>query len=415
MKAIGYTAVFFILEFDVQELSPFLQHVESTFSQGALQRLVLSRHEGEDKELQRVIFRPVTLKGQQVLSALYERKTFDITKNFDIAEALEYLTAKLGIEFKSALLQTTEEEWQLSFSKKNKVLQNRTKLKNTTTTVIATTHNREKHRFVEQSRAYLQALGITDVHGQVVPAMSRKWKQINKFVEILAKAIRETALQDRQEVHVADFGSGKAYLTFAVHDYLQQLGMQAKVTGVELRPALVDLCNEIAAKLALTGLHFEQGDVQHFQARGVNVMIALHACDTATDYAIHMGIRTGAEIIMCSPCCHKQIRPQLQSPEVLSPLLQHGIHLGQEAEMLTDGIRALLLEAHGYDTQVFEFISLEHTSKNKMILAQKRRKAKDNTAVLKQIEALKAFYGISNHCLQQLLAESAAVDVNLQP
>ena len=146
--------------------------------------------------------------------------------------------------------------------------------------------------------------------------------------------------------------------------------------------------------------------MQHFQARGVNVMIALHACDTATDYAIHMGIRTGAEIIMCSPCCHKQIRPQLQSPTVLSPLLQHGIHLGQEAEMLTDGIRALLLEAHGYDTQVFEFISLEHTSKNKMILAQKRSKAKDNRVVLEQIQALKAFYGITDHCLEQLLAES---------
>ncbi len=389
------------------ELSPFLQHLEAAFNNGELQRLVLSRYEGDDKELQRVILRPVALKGQTQLTALFEKKTFDITKNFDIAEVIEMLNVKLGVEFKSALLQSSGEEWQLSFSKKNKLLQNRTKLKTAAPMAVATAHNREKQRFVEQSRAYLQALGITDANGQVVPSMSKKWKQINKFVEILAKAIRETGLQERQEVHVADFGSGKAYLTFAVHDFLQQLGMHAQVTGVELRPALVDLCNETATKLALNGLRFEQGDVQHFQARGVNVMIALHACDTATDYAIHMGIRTGAEIIMCSPCCHKQIRPQLQSPAVLSPLLQHGIHLGQEAEMLTDGIRALLLEAEGYDTQVFEFISLEHTSKNKMILAQKRRKVKDNSAVLKQVEALKAFYGITDHCLEQLLAASA--------
>ncbi len=389
------------------ELSPFIQQLQSTFAKGELQRLVLSRHEGEDKELERIIFRPVSLKGQTVLSGLFERKTFDITKNFDIAEALEFFSDKFGTDFKSALLQTSTEEWQLSVSKKNKLLQNRTKMKSAAVSV-ATAHNREKHRFVEQSRAYLHALGITDSNGQIVPAMSRKWKQINKFVEILAKAIRETGLQERHEVHVADFGSGKAYLTFAVHDYLQQLGITAQVTGVELREALVELCNETAAKLALTGLRFEQGDVQHFQARGVNVMIALHACDTATDYAIHMGIRTGAEIIMCSPCCHKQIRPQLQSPAVLSPLLQHGIHLGQEAEMLTDGIRALLLEAHGYDTQVFEFISLEHTSKNKMILAQKRRKVKDSSRVLEQIQALKAFYGITQHCLEELLAESAA-------
>jgi len=109
---------------------------------------------------------------------------------------------------------------------------------------------------------------------------------------------------------------------------------------------------------------------------------------------------------MCSPCCHKQIRPQLKSPALLAPVLQHGIHLGQEAEMITDGLRALMLEANGYDTQVFEFISLEHTSKNKMILAQKRKHEKDNTEILAQIASIKDFYGIEEHCLEKLLEES---------
>ena len=154
-------------------------------------------------------------------------------------------------------------------------------------------------------------------------------------------------------------------------------------------------------------IKFEQGDVQHFAAQEINVMIALHACDTATDYAIHMGIRSGADIIMCSPCCHKQLRPQLKSPATLAPLLQHGIHLGQEAEMLTDGLRALLLEAHGYDTKVFEFISLEHTSKNKMILAQKRKQHRDNSEVLQQIADIKRFYGIQEQCLERLLQADA--------
>ena len=107
----------------------------------------------------------------------------------------------------------------------------------------------------------------------------------------------------------------------------------------------------------------------------LDVMIALHACDIATDYAIHTGMRAGASIIMCSPCCHKQIRPQMQSPHPLQPMLQHGLHLGQQAEMVTDGLRALLLEACGYETQVFEFVSLDHTNKNKMILAVKRARA----------------------------------------
>lgn len=191
---------------------------------------------------------------------------------------------------------------------------------------------------------------------------------------------------------------------FALHDYLvNTLALDAQIIGVELRQPLVDLCNNTAARLQLHGLRFEQGDVQHYQTTGLDVMIALHACDTATDYAIHMGIRANADIIVCSPCCHKQIRPQLQMPPVLKPMLSHGIHLGQEAEMLTDSLRALLLEANGYDTQVFEFVALEHTSKNKMILASKRKQSRDNHAVLQQIADIKQFYGIREHCLESLL------------
>jgi len=139
-----------------------------------------------------------------------------------------------------------------------------------------------------------------------------------------------------------------------------------------------------------------------------DVMIALHACDVATDYAIHYGIRANAAIIMCSPCCHKQIRPQMHSPELFKPMLQYGVHMGQQAEMVTDSLRALFLEAHGYTTKVFEFISLDHTNKNKMILAVKKgnNKTKENPDLLEQIADIKAFYGIKEHCLETLLADS---------
>ena len=133
------------------------------------------------------------------------------------------------------------------------------------------------------------------------------------------------------------------------------------------------------------------------------MLIALHACDTATDDAMHLGVRSGASIIMCAPCCHKEVRPQLLSPHPLRPILRHGIHLGQEAEMITDGLRALLLEGSGYDTQIFEFISLEHTSKNKMILAVKRSVPRDAARVLAQVRELKAFYGIREQRLESLL------------
>lgn len=394
----------------VSDLTSFIAVCQQTASNGALQRLVLSKYKGAEEELTRVVIRPVEIKAQTLLSFLYEYRTNHVTKNLAVDDAMAQLQQWLGSDFHNAHMITDEWEIQLSFSKKGKVLINKNRNKNLpaagdkATAQIELTHNRTKLRYVEQDRPYLRELGITDANGQIIPAMSRKWKQINKFIEVLSTAIQQTGLDKHSELHIADFGSGKAYLTFAVHDYLiTNLGVKTQVTGVELRQGLVDLCNQTAQKLSLAGIKFEQGDVQHFSAQGINIMIALHACDTATDYALNMGIRTGAEIIMCSPCCHKQIRPQLKSPALLAPVLQHGIHLGQEAEMITDGLRALLLEAHGYDTKVFEFISLEHTSKNKMILAQKRKVARDNTEVLQQIADIKAFYGIQEHCLETLL------------
>jgi len=259
---------------------------------------------------------------------------------------------------------------------------------------------------------------VTNARHELVPAMARKWKQINKFVEVMSHALESAGIGATAPLNIVDFGAGKGYLTFALHDWLRRQAAGAPraldVVGVELRPDLVTLCNDAIAKCRLEGLRFEGGDVSSFVPERLDVMIALHACDTATDHALHTGIRAGASIIMCSPCCHKQIRPQMQMPSLLKPMLQHGIHLGQQAEMVTDGLRALLLEAHGYDAQVFEFVALEHTSKNKMILAVRRQGAQDTPQarrrrddVLAQVAELKRFYGIREHCLETLLAEPA--------
>jgi hypothetical protein len=390
-------------------LAGFIRQFLDAFSQNQLLRLVLSRYEGNQSELNRIQIRPILLKSGTQLSVLFENKTFDQTKNFSPEELTPLLTQWLTTEFKAALLECNGSETQLTVSKKGKVLSN-TRKTGTAAAAPLQSHNREKQRFIDSQAPFLRELGIAGSDGQIAPTMQKKWKQINKFIEIFARALKEAGLLEHKSLTIADFGSGKAYLTFAVAHYLQQLALPATVIGVELRQSLVDLCNTTAARLNQPGIRFEQGDVQHYQSTGLDVMIALHACDTATDHAIHMGIRAGASVIMCSPCCHKEIRPQLQSPAVLSPLLQHGIHLGQEAEMLTDGIRALLLEAYGYDTQVFEFIALEHTSKNKMILAVKRPGPvvpARQLAVLAQISALKQFYGINRHCLESLLAEGA--------
>lgn len=391
----------------------FMGMLAQAQAEGRLLKVVLAHHQGQEPQLQRVIIRPVLLRGEPQWSFVYRYQTRDITKNLPVPEGLETLHTLLGHAFRNAHLHTPQQEVQLAFSKKGKATvrigQASAPAHDAATATPSQGHNREKQRFLALSRPFLHELGVTDAQGQLVPAMSRKWKQINKFVEVFSHALAASPLADAEQIKVVDFGSGKGYLTFAIHDWLRHgRGVQAQVTGVELREDLVKLCQGVIDRLGLQGMDYEQGDVRDYQPEGLNVMIALHACDVATDHAIHLGVRAGADIIMCSPCCHKQIRPQLLSPHPLRPILQHGIHLGQEAEMLTDGLRALLLEAAGYDTQVFEFISLEHTNKNKMILAVKRAEAGNPDAVLAQISEIKAFYGIREHCLETLLGLAPA-------
>ena len=426
-----------VTEFNAPHLARFADLLRQAEASGRLQQLLLVAYQGGVHDidelganLQRVMVRPVQLRDQPHLSFLLRFPTKDITKNLSVPDALALLAAWFAHgAFRNAHLHTPTEEVQLAFSKKGKASVRVGKPSNAADTrparsadlaapgtpaaVAAPTpltsgHNRDKHRFLDPSRPFLHELGVTDARGQVLPTMSRKWKQINKFIEVFAVALARSPLgqtpRDQAPIHVVDFGSGKGYLTFAIHDWLRHtMQRDAHVTGVELRDELVRLCQRVIGKLQLAGMDYEQGDVRDYHPAALNVMIALHACDVATDYAIHLGVRAGADIIMCSPCCHKQIRPQLLSPSPLRPILQHGIHLGQEAEMLTDGLRALLLEAAGYDTQVFEFISLEHTNKNKMILAVKRAKATSSEEVVRQIQDIKAFYGIQEQCLEQLL------------
>jgi SAM-dependent methyltransferase len=351
----------------------------------------------------------LTLQGEPCLSFVHRYKTRDLTTNLALDQGLAAVRDALDEGFEHAHLLTQDQDIQLARSKKGKWLLRHGKAAHAPAAEPA--HDREKQRYVDLSRPFLAELGVTDAQHKLIPALARKWKQINKFVEIFDHALTAAALPPQSPVRVVDFGCGKAYLTFAVHDHLvHTLARPAQVTGVELRADLIAFCNGVAQRLALAGLAFAQGDIATYAPGAIDVMIALHACDTATDQAIYRGIRAGAKVILCSPCCHKQLRPQLLSPHPLRPLLQHGIHLGQEAEMVTDSLRALLLEAEGYETQVFEFVSLAHTSKNKMILAVKRAAAPRRAELLRQIAEIKAFYGIREHCLETLLNGAAATE-----
>lgn len=381
----------------------FFSLLEGSLAEHSFVKLMLGRYRGRQPDLVGVTVRRLSLRDEEHLSFVHRHATRDLTTNLPLAQALTTLRAEVGQDFAHAHLLTTTQDIQLSVSKKGKLLLRCGKV--APTAAPAAAHDRAKHRYLELDRPFLAALGVTDAEQRLVPAMARKWKQINKFVEIFDHALGAAGLPADRPLRVVDFGCGKAYLTFAVHDHLcHAQGRPAEVVGVELREDLVAFCNRTVGQLGLDGITFEAGDVRSRAPGPIDVMIALHACDVATDYAIHAGIEGGARVILCSPCCHKQLRPQMHSPQLLRPMLRHGIHLGQEAEMVTDSLRALLLESQGYDTQVFEFVSLEHTSKNKMILAVKRAAPRPADETLRQIRDIKAFYGIREQCLESLLA-----------
>ncbi|MCX5864941.1 MAG: SAM-dependent methyltransferase [Deltaproteobacteria bacterium] len=380
----------------------FFSLLEDCLAGNTFVKLVLGKYHGAEPGLDRVFVRRLTLKEGECLSFLYRYQTKDVTKNLPLAAGIAFIRDVFGTAFNNVHLQTVTEDLQLSVNKKGKCTLQRGKAVGRSITPHE--HDREKERFLDLATPFLRELGVTSQQYQLLPSMSRKWKQINKFIEVLDHAIMASKLKEKERLRVVDFGSGKGYLTFAMEEYLRAgLGLKPTVTGVELREDLVTLCTKAARKLKLNGLTFAQGDIRSFPPESIDIMIALHACDMATDYAIHLGIRSGAGIIMCAPCCHKQIRPQMTSPALLKPMLKHGIHMGQEAEMVTDSLRALLLEASGYETQIFEFVSLEHTSKNKMILGVKGGDLRKKAELLGQIREIKEFYGIREHCLETLL------------
>lgn len=443
-------------------LSPtgqWLALLREALADGSFLRLVLAKPRGggaQDGPL-KVSARLLQLKDQVVFSVVETWPTRDLTRHLPIDAAPGVVGDGLASRFNHAHLFTAGEDIQLLVGKRGRQTLLRDKRRSVgngngakadptdgfaeaptvgrdgtgpghaaATAPALAAHDRVKRRPIAFDRPYLQCLGVTDAQHRLVPAMARKWKQINKFVEVLDHALSETSLAGRavdgSPIEVLDFGSGKGYLTFATHDHLRHtLGLDVKVSGVDLKADMIALCNRAAAQVGAEGLVFELGDVASRAPQRADVMIALHACDTATDHAIHAGLRAGAAIIMCSPCCHKELRPQLLSPHPLRPILKHGVHLGQQAEMLTDGLRALLLEACGYDTQVFEFISPEQTSKNKMILAVKRETAGGRAGpeaaatIWQQVAELKAFYGIQAQCLERLLQADRAAAASGDP
>ncbi len=389
------------------QLQQILTTIQESFTNNTFAKLSLGNYKGGEPNLKNIRIKRTIIKRKDKLSFTYRFKTRDMVKNYDFEEGLQLVEEMVKMDgFRVMTLFTVDFDLQLVGNKKGKW--GLRKQKATTTELPSLQHDRQKNRKIEASnKPYLQALRITDASGKVYKAAQNKYRQINHYIEILSSLLKE--LPQNEEINVVDMGAGKGYLTFALYDYLNQvLKKKAKVTGVEYRKDLVDLCNRIAADAGFDGLQFEEGTIEDYQNDAIDVLIALHACDTATDDAIAKGIRGNADLIVVAPCCHKQIRREMEKHKAkneLDFLTQHGIFLERQAEMVTDGIRALILNYFGYSTKVFEFISDAHTPKNVLVVGVKKRNSGvDKKKVLKKIEESKAFFGISYHHLERVMA-----------
>ncbi len=385
----------------------FLRVLHDSASHGTLVKLTLGRYHGSDGTLRNLYVRPVMLHAGPHWSFVWRHATRDVTKNHLPAEGLAEIRHLIGGDFGTAHLFTTTQDAQLEFPPDGQAWLK--VIPHETTAPPSAQHDRQKTRSVVSSAPWLQGLGVTASNGMVREGMSAKFRQINRFIELLAPLLQEAPLPVDRPVEVADMGCGKGYLTFAVWQHLHDTARApAHIRGIELRPELVELCNRTARAGDCHGLDFAAGTIADATVDPIDVLIALHACDTATDDAIARGIAAHAALIVVAPCCHKELSPQFTAPAVLAPALRHGIFHERQAEFVTDALRTLLLEWAGYDTRAFEFITTEHTAKNLMIAAVRRPAAGDREAAAERVREFARFYGVRRQQLARRLGFSLA-------
>ena len=397
-------------ETHVTALSDFLQHLAKSCENDSFVRLALSTATDETAAVQRIHARLVELQGALHLSFTLREERRDTTQNLSVREGLAFINKQLRGPFRSAMLATTAADWQLqsAAAADAKLIRHRA----SETRAPRRTHDTEKPTFLgEAAQPFLKALSIVDDHGRPRPKLADKHAQIDRFTEILFHLAQDCGFgdtpSDSKPLRFVDVGCGKGHLTFAAwHLGKNVLQREVLVIGVEERGELVAAANALAKPLCADSLQFVRGDIQHVELPAMDGLIALHACNTATDHAIRRGIAARSKLIVVAPCCHQEVRPQLAAPEPLSTALRHGILAERMAEWATDALRTMVLEWAGYKTKAIEFVSTEHTGKN-LMLAGVRIDAgiapEEQTALRAKIDAFRAFFGIGTHALDAVL------------
>lgn len=371
-------------------------------------RVILSNPSSKDGVI-KICARPV-LKNKSLLFHIEEyTKTQVFHKNLTAGDAGSYLTGKLSsdassqtAEFKNALVETKSFTANVLVSKKGTITIKKKMNASTKQPKISLSHNRKKKYILEEGIPvpFLIDLGVMTQNGSIVNAHYDKFRQINRFLEYIEDIL--PSLPTGRELRILDFGCGKSYLTFAIYYYLKVLkGYPVRITGLDLKEDVIRHCNELAVKYGYDKLEFLCGDIAYYDGCSqVDMVVTLHACDTATDYALAKAVGWGAKVILSVPCCQHELNKQMKN-DLLSPVLHYGILKERMAALMTDGLRAQILEANGYRTQILEFIDMAHTPKNLLIRAVYNGHCADNKA---QIDELLAAFDV-NPTLYRLLCK----------
>ena len=383
-----------------ESIGRFLSLVNEAVAQNVIVKMTLSKPVQKHDELRNIYVKPVLIKEQRLFAFTYRYDRRDEVKNYDAVQMMDVLEEMIPNRFLNAVLFTVNEDITLLVSNKGKAtIQTKTVQECREQNLE---HDKQKTRLINPANPWWYQLGLTTREGKITADMQHKFKQIYKYAEIVESLVKP--LKFDGPVHIADMGAGKGYLTFALYELLtQRLHLDVDIKGVEIRPDLVLKINEIIKSSGLKGLEFVESSIEAYHTEKLDVLIALHACNTATDDAIAKGIRAGAELIVCAPCCHKQIRQEMERSGKVDAITRYGIFMERQAVMITDTIRALMMEYYGYKTQVMEFIEMEHTPKNVLLVGRKTDKTPDRLMISKTISDLKRQYGIQQHYLETIL------------
>lgn len=377
-------------------MEKFFEKLNASLQDGSMVKMTLSKPVDKNNELRNVYVKPVLLKNNKMFQFVFRYERRDETKNYDAVQTMEQINSLVPDVFQNVSLFTISEDIMLLISKKGKPSLVCKPVKEQRKQDLS--HDHEKMRLIDPTKPWWFLLGLTTREGKVLADMQHKFKQICKYVEIVDGVMKNAKLGD--EVHIADMGAGKGYLTFALYEYLtSKYDKKIVMEGVEIRPDLVLKINDIIEKCGLKDFRFVEKSIENYKPEKLDVLIALHACDTATDDAILIGVRNNAKLIICAPCCHKQIRREMEKSGRTDAVTRFGIFLERQAVMVTDAVRALVLEYCGYKTNVMEFIEMEDTPKNVLLVGRKSETPVDKVSISKQISDLLEKYGIGEHYL----------------